>query len=115
MITQDDKDGIKISVEQTLEISKNVLGGQHAPGEYEVQRDVLNDLVAAVKTIIGDYEDQMESFKKQKRRIDDQISELKVQMRPWKAYKEDLQEQSKRHNNAFWDAKREMQSRNLPT
>lgn len=92
-----------------LEESKNIIRGQHPSQEYEAARDKLNEEASALKTILDAYEDKEDQYKKQKRAIDDKLSDLKIAKRPIKAQYDDTKEWSKRANNSFWDAKRSTQ------
>lgn len=111
----DDLSGTKQAAELTLERAKDALKAQLSPADYEVKRDECTDMASAVSSITDFFDDEMEKLRKQKRAIDDAIADRKREQRPFKALHEDLREHAKRLNNAFFDSRRELQSRNVRT
>ena len=98
---------------ECIERSKDILTRECVPQEYEQQRDRCYEMISAMKTIMEKYEDNMRNLRKSKRGIDTAIDEAKGEQRPYGGAKEDLDMYAKRLNNAFWDAKRNLQNFNL--
>jgi len=90
--------------------AKDLLTGEHAPGEYEALRDNLLDLASAFKQATDAFDDQELDKRKQKRKLDNEIADIKAARRPFDNAETDLKEMAKRANNAAWDARRRMQS-----
>lgn len=112
-MTDDELKGIKEQAEMALETATKLLHSDLPPADYESQRDNCQEQQSAVKSIIDYYEDLMDAKRKQKRKLDDEIADLKTAQRPFNALNEDLKNIGKRHNNAFWDAKRGLSNNNI--
>ena len=74
--------------------------------DLEQQRDDCEEKRNAVQTVINGLEDQLESFRKQKRAIDDQMADVKSLQREFSCLSADLATDAKRCNNSFWSLKK---------
>jgi chromosome segregation ATPase len=74
--------------------------------DLEVQRDDCEEKRNAVQTVINGLEDQLEAFRKQKRAIDDKMSDVKSLQREFSSLSADLATDAKRCNNSFWSMKK---------
>lgn len=74
--------------------------------DLEQQRDDCEVNRNAVQTVLNGLEDEIEKYRKEKRALDDKISDIRSVQREFDVLKADLTTDAKRLNNAFWDLKK---------
>jgi peptidoglycan hydrolase CwlO-like protein len=100
-------DILRIRSEATLAHDKAKLTlSRDSTADFEQQRDDCEEKKNATITVINFCEDQLETFRKQKRAIDDQMADVRSLQREFESLKAELTQDAKRLNNAFWDVKR---------
>jgi len=87
------------------ETAKFVLTKDSAP-DAEQQRDLCEEKKNGVISVINFCEDQLEALRKEKRKLDDKMADVRSLQREFDGLKADLTTDFKRLNNHFWDIKK---------
>lgn len=100
---------IRQECESAMQQAKEAITSE-SMADAEQARDKCNEAKSAAKTMIDTFDNEMDELRKQKRRLDDKLADLKREQRPWRAYCEDLELLARRCNNHFFSLRKEAQS-----
>lgn len=104
-MTEHDIITIRNEAKTAHEKAKFVLTQDSAP-DAEQQRDLCEEKKNGVISVVNFCEDQLGILRTQKRKLDDQMDEVRSLLREFESLKAELTTDFKRLNNHFWDIKK---------